>query len=1316
MKAGTINELLDMLTFALGMRVAMKSIESMGDNPDLQAHLEKGTALARTINNKKSFALTLESNWKTLEIEGAKLTGLIRLYKRATSDLPILKLLDFYATFADKFLSSNSKSPMGIGTAFTLQAQYKMIKQIAILADGEDLGKALGKFSTLLQGKGKATKKLVRWAKELSQFGYTDGSLSDEIDNANKEEQAGADLGRAKKKHDEMDNSDPDAKLNAEMELAEAERNAQNVINNSGDPQGAKQRVLSKAVEMQDDLGFGVNNVTGYAYKTAVGAKFGLNDEQEKMLISSGKVIMAAGAGSGKTHTLTALIEHMCSPKRDGGKGLRSSQILVSSFTVAASEEIKDRVNNKSNVRIAKKAKGFGTVHSLSARNINAKDRQNAVSRAERPLGGKYVGKEEGFYIDQIMLIALRQVAMTGGGRAPKPTNLFTGAQIDFDPNDVEKGLQEMLKTQESLETKGVKMTQQVLDNLKMFMENYYGNTMNGYDGIYNGRGGWKSHDRYYSKTKANHDKLVSLLKPKYQTYTGRGKNTKFVFNYSPKYNVGDEMTSGDVDKVNEIFANLPMFDPYKSMRDIRIATTIRTATLTRTSADAKKKKEPIKYFKKEEVKWWETSAGQWFNIGIDLAKLEDMFGKKKKGEEEDVEGDGGTLDQQKNLVKCLGKASRLIAVLKGKGISPTEAWYKVGMASEVNQIGQFDPYVAVYAAYEWLLGNTPQVPRDGDMTDIIIDAVRTLVRNPNVLAELQAHYKLILVDEAQDLNRVQHLFFGLIAGTIDPQTLADKPESEMSASMYAMIGDDKQAIYGFQGADSKEMIGKSDQMGGDFTTNLITTNYRSGKNIVDMANQFIAYNEDQIPMTCKANTQKNGMGEVQLHEVIGARQEGAKKVGAAKVMELMLEKKATTDGQWKDFGIGVRTNSEGEIYALACLERGIPFKGRYNPLKKKEYKGVLAFFKLAKYMLTGSIAEPAQVLYDITRYPKSFIKKNDFMDYFNTKSNPLKALMSNAYQTESSFYRTQKTGKVSTMGKRVDDLVAEIVEFGAYISNLDKVTSRAIAEYLFGTPEEEDGVQVNEPLKRNGQTILDSIAEEIRSSSGEINKLQVPGGKVSEGMIYDAAVEKLGAVAFLIELGDSTEIDDDTGEEYERQGTVFDLIDFTNKVEDLYDGDENSDGDNTDKDDSDIDAVRIMTCHGWKGLEVDTMFVPCGMSWPRNDTTIAMTKQEIIDFVKEQPLVNPNNGEPIDKQALLRSLLVQREEMESERRLMYVAMTRAEQSLHLVHTIARFPSKEPPYYVHVGSHFFQSKEICIQPTSDKVSTLLEEWGGTMIG
>ena len=119
----------------------------------------------------------------------------------------------------------------------------------------------------------------------------------------------------------------------------------------------------------------------------------GLNEHQQQAVTAPmGHLLVLAGAGSGKTHTLTALIEHMCSSKKDGGKGLRASQIMVSSFTVAASEEIKDRVNRDSNVRIAKRSKGFGTVHSLSARNITEKAKKNAVGRKDRPLGCKYVG------------------------------------------------------------------------------------------------------------------------------------------------------------------------------------------------------------------------------------------------------------------------------------------------------------------------------------------------------------------------------------------------------------------------------------------------------------------------------------------------------------------------------------------------------------------------------------------------------------------------------------------------------------------------------------------------------------------------------------------------------------------------------------------------------------------------------------------------------------------------------------------------------------------------------------------------------------
>ena len=603
-KSGTLNELLDMLVFTVGIK-ALTDMRVYGIPKDAEKHLETGMKLGKMINSKRSLALTLSDNWKTLENDGAKLTGLKRLYAKASRDGSWGLLMKFYPEFATGLLGSNANSPHGVGQVFTLPAQWRILKNISHLVnDSEsksDLVVALGKFSLLMAGKGKATKRLILWAKDISKFGVIPDSISDDVDRAESEINAGDRLGKAKRKFEGTDNGDPDRRLNAEMELAEAEGNAQTVINNSTNPDSAKSRIITQAIESQKDLGFGVNDTTGYAYQTAVGAKYGLNDEQEKMLTSSGKVIMAAGAGAGKTHTLTALIEHMCSPKKDGGKGLRASQILVSSFTVAASQEIKDRVNNKSNVRIAEKAKGFGTVHSLSARNINQESRQNAVSREERPQGAKYVGKDQGYYLDQIMLLALRQVSMSGGGAVPDPTNLFTGAKVDFDPSDVEKGLQEMLRTQESLETKGVKMTADVLKGLKLAFE-HFAPKQNHYTGEYDGKT-WSGADRSFQRyTNQMHAILAGLLNPsfisaKWEKYMFKGqqKNKKvFQFSYSPKYKVGDKINGGDVDATHLVFSKLPSFGAVGKYKGMRLAKSIYTATQIKTGAKSKKEREPI--------------------------------------------------------------------------------------------------------------------------------------------------------------------------------------------------------------------------------------------------------------------------------------------------------------------------------------------------------------------------------------------------------------------------------------------------------------------------------------------------------------------------------------------------------------------------------------------------------------------------------------------------------------------------------------------------------------------------------------------------
>lgn len=1288
-KPGTLNELGDIFCFAVAYQILKRKSE-MGDTPDEQllSHLQKGKTLGQGISAKRSFALTLSQNWKKLEKEGAKTTGAKVLFGKAIKPTSFTRSIEFLGLFSLKVLGSNSKFPLSISNEFGVSLNIKTIKKVVEAVNDGDLDGALGKLGLLLRGGGKATKRLVAWSKDCSKFGMTEGGLIDEIDEGEIIAKVGEKLGKAKRKFDNASDADLDAKLNAERELAEAEAEANSVISNSSDPNGAKQNIVNNAVKMQTDLGYGINSDTGYAYHTKVGAKYGLNDEQEKMLTATGKVIMAAGAGSGKTHTLTALIEHMCSPINQGGKGIRSNQIMVSSFTRAASDEIKERINNKSDVTISESSKGFGTVHSITARNIGTQARKRRLSPADRPLGGMYVGDKEGYYIDQIMLLALKQISFSGGKAPPPPTNLITGKIIKYNPEDVEKGLKQLRQKRKKIEGDGKPMTQEIL-NILMAGYNHHGKTVRDYNS-------WKAPDNWEAREREQEGKLKPLLNPTFvreERVPGK-RYRRAIFSYDPKYKVGDMVSPDDVQIINSVISKLPNFGQFKQMRTVKLGKDY----FSKIGANTKKKKTQIKYFKKEDCRWWNQSAGQWFNIGIDLIK-------ERVSNAEKIEDMGD--EEKKAITQILGDAQRVIAVLKGKGISPTEAWYKVGGASDVNQIQQFDPIVAIYAAYEWLLGHTEEIPKDGDMTDILIDACRVLVKDKEILKSLQSQYKLILVDEAQDLNKIQHLFFGLVAGTIDPQTLEEKPESEMSAKMYAMIGDDKQAIFGFQGADSKEMISKADVKGGDFQTNLITTNYRSGKNIVDMANQFIAYNEDQIPMVCKANIQANGMGEVEVHETKGSGSNGAKAKGAEFITDIILEQHSQGKA-WSDFGIGVRTNSEGEIYALMCLQKEIPFKGRYNPLKKKEYKGVLSHFKLVRFFQNGKVADEHEMLYDLLKYPQSFISTKPFKDYFDTVSNPIADLISKGYQKKSAFYYTGR-GKVSAVGKRVDSLQEMVLTIKEKVDSYGNkaIPSREIYEFVIGqvssTPSEDGETMVTNftggLTNSTGQSILTSIMEQIKGSASEIQKLQTLGGEVTDEMIKTAALDKLSAFNFMLSIGDEPiERDSEDTIISGGKGTINDLLEFTDQVEGVSLKGEDEDEDSKE----DIDAVRIMTCHRWKGLECDTMFVPCGMTWPRSDTTSPEKMSEI-----QSQSISLSDEE-------LRAKLVQREEMESERRLMYVAMTRAKQNLHLVHTIAQFETKHG--IVDVGSHFFESDEICLEPkkkqSSDK--TLLENWGGLM--
>ena len=145
------------------------------------------------------------------------------------------------------------------------------------------------------------------------------------------------------------------------------------------------------------------------------------------------------------------------------------------------------------------------------------------------------------------------------------------------------------------------------------------------------------------------------------------------------------------------------------------------------------------------------------------------------------------------------------------------------------------------------------------DFDDMIMQTVHSIEVYNDLRFNLQEKYLYIMVDEFQDTNLAQLRIL---------HNLVDNPVNE-GAPNILVVGDDDQAIYGFQGADSSNIISFSEQYP---TRKLITLtdNYRSGETILQASRQVIQQGGDRlerrIPELNKELTTKNGQqGSVAL-------------------------------------------------------------------------------------------------------------------------------------------------------------------------------------------------------------------------------------------------------------------------------------------------------------------------------------------------------------------------------------------------------------------------------------------------------------------
>lgn len=145
-----------------------------------------------------------------------------------------------------------------------------------------------------------------------------------------------------------------------------------------------------------------------------------------------------------------------------------------------------------------------------------------------------------------------------------------------------------------------------------------------------------------------------------------------------------------------------------------------------------------------------------------------------------------------------------------------------------------------VYLRYEALLADQNWF----DFEDMIVETVAALTTNEDMLRDLQESYQYILADEHQDVNGSQNKILELLASFHDSPNIF-------------VVGDEKQAIYRFQGASLQNFLYFTEQFPGTEVITL-TENYRSGQAILDVAHDLVKVEEGplvalRVPLTAAA-------------------------------------------------------------------------------------------------------------------------------------------------------------------------------------------------------------------------------------------------------------------------------------------------------------------------------------------------------------------------------------------------------------------------------------------------------------------------------
>ena len=210
------------------------------------------------------------------------------------------------------------------------------------------------------------------------------------------------------------------------------------------------------------------------------------------------------------------------------------------------------------------------------------------------------------------------------------------------------------------------------------------------------------------------------------------------------------------------------------------------------------------------------------------------------------------------------------------------------------------------------------------DFDDLIMQTAVFLQRNPERAKALGDRYRYISVDEYQDTNRAQYALVKLLAA---------------EHHNLCVVGDDDQSIYGWRGADIKNILDFEKDYP-DAKVIKLEQNYRSTQRILDAAHAVVSLNHGRKP---KKLWTENEQG-VPLHRYVAMDEVQE----ALWVTHEVRRLRGRGEAQLRECAVLYRTNAQSRALEDAFVREGIPYQliGGVRFYERREIKDVLSYLR----------------------------------------------------------------------------------------------------------------------------------------------------------------------------------------------------------------------------------------------------------------------------------------------------------------------------------------------------------------------------------